>query len=155
MDLAGAFLRSWLDTAESPYPLTLTIPLERPRRRLVFHSTASFQGEWWDKGYRLDVRCEFNATDPGTGLPVRALLLVRLSVVPGMIGLLPPRPGFRLDEVRDLDVAVTLDGETVYEARRLSPLREGNALLFDNGSGWARISQLWPRLVHAVEHQSR
>jgi len=134
-------------------PVQVSVELRAPRRRLTFFSTATWQKEWLEPDSLLAFRCEFVADEARTG-PVRALLFARLTV--GRARILKfetARYDFRC--VADLDFAVSLDGEPVYEAYGARPMKEDKGLTFRDGTGcWTTIRPIVPALKKAVRDEN-
>lgn len=133
----------------------MSVELRAPIRRLEFLSTATYQREWLQPGALLGFRCEFSAAEPRTGRPVRALLLARLAVRRARaLGVETSR--YELARVKDLDFALSLDGETMYEAHGAVPMEEGRGLVFTDEAGcWTTIDRIMPGLRQAVHDENR
>ncbi|MGW3669140.1 hypothetical protein [Streptomyces sp. NPDC005141] len=125
-------------------------------QRLQFSSRASYQGEWLEPGVLLAFRAEFSASAPGSGRPIRALLLARLAVRRARFIVETAR--YEFAKVVDLDFAVSLNGETVYEAYGVKPMREDNRLVFTEKPGcttsYTTIEQIVPGLKQAVQNEN-
>ncbi|MEN8650814.1 hypothetical protein ABCR94_09300 [Streptomyces sp. 21So2-11] len=126
-----------MERFHSPEKHQMQVSVERraPMRRLTFLSAATYQKEWLKPDFLLAFRCEFVANEARTGRPVRALLLARLTVRRARI-LSYETARYELDRVQDLDFAVSLDGETVYEAYGARPMEEDKGLAFKDEAGY-------------------
>ncbi|MGW6458659.1 hypothetical protein ACWF94_22555 [Streptomyces sp. NPDC055078] len=133
----------------------MSVELPSASGRLEFLAGATYQREWLDPYVRLAFRCEFRAVEPGGGRPVLALLLARLAVRPASAwGFETSRLEFA--RVEDLDFAVSLGGERVYEVHGARPMEDGKALIFRDGSGrWTTLEQIVPRLRRVVYDENR
>ncbi|MEV0929696.1 hypothetical protein [Streptomyces phaeochromogenes] len=132
----------------------VSVELRAPRRRLTFFSTASWQKEWLEPDSLMAFHCEFVTDEARTGPPVRALLSARLTVGwARILKLETARYDFR--GVEDLDFAVSLDGETVYEAYGARPMVEDKGLTFRDETGcWSTIRPIIPALKKAVRDEN-
>ncbi|WP_189941443.1 hypothetical protein [Streptomyces aurantiogriseus] len=155
-----------------------------PDRELTFYSRPVFQERWIEENRLLEFRCEFRCTYPGTPHPVLARLRARLVVrwdggLPYMdkVGarlrtVLQRRssllsdvgaglaadlmPGFTLDEVEDVDFAVSLNGNKVFDVSGAVPTREWQSLVVSGDSrGSARISDIDYPMKRSLENMTK
>ncbi|MEU1001714.1 hypothetical protein [Streptomyces tibetensis] len=130
-----------------------------PDRELAIYSCPRYAEDWIEKDRRLEFRCEFRSTDQETRRPVLARLRARLAVswdarIRGLRWLEPP--GFSLDRVEDLDFAVALDGERVFDAVQAVPQEDGDSLLIPNGSGHrARVVDIVRNMRSSLRHMTK
>ncbi|MGX5185102.1 hypothetical protein ACWKT5_20280 [Streptomyces avermitilis] len=132
----------------------VSVELRAPRRRLTFFSAATYQKEWLEPDSLLAFRCEFVAAEARTGYPVRALLLARLAVGRARV-FNYETARYEFGRVEDLDFAVSLDGETVYEAYGARPMEEDRGLTFKDETGyWTTIRPITSALKQAVRDEN-
>ncbi|WP_328405138.1 hypothetical protein OHS70_37575 [Streptomyces sp. NBC_00390] len=105
-------------------------------------------------GVLLAFRGEFAASEPRTGRLIRARLLARLVVRRARF-LTYETSRYEFARVEDLDFAVSLDGETVYEVYGVKPMEEDKGLVFTDGSGYTTIEQIVPGLKQAVQNENQ
>ena len=127
------------------YALLTRVPL--PDRELVFESRPRFEGHWIEEDRLLEFRCELRSTHPDHGrvlARVRARLAASWMEGLRILGREVVPSGFVLDRVEDLDLAVALNGERVFERTGDTPKREDYSLIVPLASG-GRV-----RLTHIV-----
>jgi hypothetical protein len=135
----------------------IKVPL--PDRELAFYSCPLYTEEWIEEHRRLEFRCEFQSTDQETRRPVLARLRARLAVswdagIPVLRAFDPP--GFVLDRVENLDFAVALDGERVFDAVQATPRRVGDSLLIHDMSGRrARVVDIVCNMRSSLRHMTK
>ncbi|WP_327394609.1 hypothetical protein [Streptomyces phaeochromogenes] len=132
----------------------VSVELSASTRPLAFLSAATYQKEWLEPDSLMAFRCEFVADEARTRTPVRAFLLARLTVGRARI-LNYETARYEFGGVEDLDFAVSLDGETVYEAYGARPMEEDKGLTFMDESGcWTTIRPIISALKQAVRDEN-
>jgi hypothetical protein len=156
LDLTKSFLVPGLKSFHSPEGrhVQVSVELRATRRHLTFFSSATYQKEWLDPDSLMAFRCEFVAAEARTRPPVRAFLLARLTVGRARV-FNYETARYEFGGVEDLDFAVSLDGETVYEAYGARPMEEDKGLTFRDESGsWTTIRPIIPALKQAVRDEN-
>ncbi|MEU2283237.1 hypothetical protein ABZ614_15135 [Streptomyces sp. NPDC013178] len=154
-----------------------------PDRELVFFSRPMYQERWIEENRLLEFRCEFRSTYPATRQPVLARLRARLVVrwVEGLpyMDKVGPRlrtaiqrhspsrlsrvgvgvvkdlmPSFTLDGVEDVDFAMALDGNKVFEVSETEPEQEWQSLVIGGTCGSVRISNIGYHMIKSVAHMT-
>ncbi|MGA5499942.1 hypothetical protein [Streptomyces umbrinus] len=134
--------------------MQVSVELRATRRHLTFFSSATYQKEWLDPDSLMAFRCEFVAAEARTRPPVRGFLLARLTVGRARV-FNYETARYEFGGVEDLDFAVCLDGETVYEAYGARPMEEDKGLTFRDESGsWTTIRPIIPALKQAVRDEN-